>query len=105
MYDDDERYIEVPRPADPSQRIQVIDIDGTTVAIAEVEGSMHAFDDGCSHRECPLSEGGLDGAIITCPCHKSRFDVRTGAVLNGPATAPIRVRRVIRDGERILVER
>lgn len=102
---DDERYIEVPRSPDPSQRVQVIDIDGTAVAIADVEGAFYAFDDECSHRECPLSEGELAGAIITCPCHKSRFDVRTGAVLNGPATDPIRVRSVIRDRGRILVER
>lgn len=101
----DERYIEIPRPPDPSQRIEVVDIDGTAVVIADVGGEIHAFDDECSHRACPLSEGELDGAIVTCPCHKSRFDVRTGAVLNGPATQPIHVRRVVLDGERILVER
>ena len=42
---DDERYIEAPGPPDPLQRVQVIDIDGTAVTIAEVEGEIHAFDD------------------------------------------------------------
>lgn len=101
----DAAYIEVPLPPDPSQRIVVVDIDGTSVAIAEVEGEIHAFDDECTHRTCPLSEGDLDGVLVTCPCHKSRFDIQTGAVLNGPATQPIRVRRVVREGDRILVER
>ena len=98
-------YFEVHRRPDPSQRIEVVDIDGTPVAIADVEGEIHAFDDECTHRTCPLSEGDLDGVLVTCPCHKSRFDIRTGAVLNGPATQPIRVRRVVREGDRILVER
>jgi nitrite reductase/ring-hydroxylating ferredoxin subunit len=91
-------------PAAPGELV-VIDIDGSQVAIANLDGEIHAFDDDCSHRACPLSEGDLEGAFITCPCHKSRFDVRTGAVLNGPATSPIRVRRVVRDGDRILIER
>lgn len=97
----------IPAPALPVEPgvITVVDIDGTAVAIVNVGGQMHAFDDECSHRSCPLSEGGLEESIVTCPCHKSRFDIRTGAVLNGPATLPIRVRKLVHDGEQWLVER
>ena len=35
---------------------------------------------------CPLSGGLLTGTTIMCQCHGSRFDVTTGAVINGPAT-------------------
>jgi nitrite reductase/ring-hydroxylating ferredoxin subunit len=28
----------------------------------------------------------LDGHVVTCGCHGSRFDVRDGALLRGPAT-------------------
>ena len=49
---------------------------------------LHALHDRCSHRGCPLSGGELDGEVITCPCHGSRFDVRDGSVQRGPATAP-----------------
>lgn len=92
-------------PPAAAGEITVVDIDGTAVALANVDGTLYAFDDTCSHRACPLSDGTLEGSRITCPCHRSRFDVRTGGVLNGPATLPIRVRQVVRDGDRVLVER
>ncbi len=82
----------------------VFDVEGTAVALANVDGNLYAFDDTCTHRECPLSEGEFDGPIVTCPCHRSRFDLRTGDVLNGPATLPIRVRRLVHEAERLLVE-
>lgn len=61
------------------------------IAVANVGGDLIAFDDICSHRRCSLSEGGLDGTTITCPCHGAAFDVQTGEVLTGPATEPIDV--------------
>ncbi|MGH3119293.1 MAG: Rieske (2Fe-2S) protein, partial [Gaiellales bacterium] len=39
----------------------------------------------CTHRQCPLAKGDLEGTIVTCPCHGSQFDVTSGAVLSGPA--------------------
>ena len=71
------------------------------IAVARLaDGSFAAFDDACTHEECPLSEGDLEGEKVVCYCHSSEFDVRTGAVLRGPATEPLRVyeTRVI-DGE------
>ncbi len=49
---------------------------------------LHALHDRCSHRGCPLSGGEIEGEVVTCPCHGSRFDLRDGSVLRGPATAP-----------------
>jgi nitrite reductase/ring-hydroxylating ferredoxin subunit len=82
-----------------------VDVDGTFVALGTLDGALVAFDETCSHRACPLSDGVLATGSITCPCHKSRFDIQTGAPLNGPATDPIRVRQVRQDGGRIYVER
>jgi nitrite reductase/ring-hydroxylating ferredoxin subunit len=82
-----------------------IDLDGTFVAIGRLDGVLVAFDETCTHRACPLSDGVLADGSITCPCHKSRFDIRTGVPLNGPATDPIRIRTVRVDGGRVYVER
>ena len=62
------------------------------VSIARVDGRLHAFDDlcTCGDAPCPLSGGLLSGTTIMCQCHGSRFDVTTGAVVSGPATAPLR---------------
>ena len=40
----------------------------------------------CSHLGGPLSEGKLDGDIVQCPWHGSRFSVKDGSVVDGPAT-------------------
>jgi nitrite reductase/ring-hydroxylating ferredoxin subunit len=61
------------------------------IAIARVDGRLHAFDDlcTCADEACPLSGGLLTGTTLMCQCHGSRFDVTTGAVVNGPATEPL----------------
>jgi 3-phenylpropionate/trans-cinnamate dioxygenase ferredoxin subunit len=64
------------------------------IAVARVGGRLHAFDDLCPCTEgeaCPLSGGLLTGTTLMCQCHGSRFDVTTGAVLGGPATAALTV--------------
>jgi 3-phenylpropionate/trans-cinnamate dioxygenase ferredoxin subunit len=63
------------------------------ISIARVNHRLYAFDDlcTCSREACPLSSGLLLGTTIMCQCHGSRFDVTTGAVINGPATAALRV--------------
>ena len=48
------------------------------VALFNVGGTCHALDDTCTHRGGPLSEGTLDGDVVTCPWHGARFCVRDG---------------------------
>jgi nitrite reductase/ring-hydroxylating ferredoxin subunit len=61
------------------------------IAIANIGGELHGFDDTCTHRGCSLAQGSLEGTVVTCPCHGSQFDVVTGAVVRGPATEPVKV--------------
>jgi hypothetical protein len=51
---------------DPGQ-ITRVDVNGKPVAVYNVEGELFATQDDCTHAEGPLSEGDLDGKIITCP--------------------------------------
>lgn len=74
-----------------------------SIAVANIEGDLQAFDDMCSHKRCSLAEGELDGTTISCPCHGAAFDVLTGEVLNGPATEPIDVFEVRIEGGSIEV--
>jgi len=60
----------------------------TPVLIVRAGGALLALHDRCSHRGCSLSAGTVDGEIIQCPCHGSRFSLRDGHVERGPATAP-----------------
>jgi 3-phenylpropionate/trans-cinnamate dioxygenase ferredoxin component len=63
------------------------------ISIARIDNRLYAFDDLCTCAEpaCPLSGGLLTGTTIMCQCHGSRFDVSSGAVVNGPATKALNV--------------
>ena len=72
------------------------------ISVARVDGRLFAFDDlcTCADEACPLSGGLLSGATVICQCHGSRFDITTGAVINGPATEALHVYEVQEvDGE------
>jgi nitrite reductase/ring-hydroxylating ferredoxin subunit len=75
----------------------------TPVLLLRHDDGLHALHDRCSHRGCPLSEGDIEGEVITCGCHGSRFDLRDGSVQRGPATAPQPVYDVREHGGQIEV--
>ncbi len=53
------------------------------------DGSVYALRDECTHEDACLSEGEVWRDEIECPRHQSRFDLRTGAAANPPATLPV----------------
>jgi nitrite reductase/ring-hydroxylating ferredoxin subunit/uncharacterized membrane protein len=62
-------------------------VGDTPVLLLRHGDHFHAIHDRCSHRGCSLADGELEKETITCACHGSRFSLRDGAVLRGPATA------------------
>jgi nitrite reductase/ring-hydroxylating ferredoxin subunit len=74
------------------------------IAVVNVDGEFFAFEDVCTHEQCPLSEGELDGDVVICDCHGGMFDVRTGEAIGGPPYAPLRMFRVRQVGAEINVE-
>lgn len=48
------------------------------VALANVDGELHALDGLCPHQGGPLGTGRLCGRVLTCPWHGWQFDVVTG---------------------------
>jgi len=84
--------------------VQSFELGDDMIAIANVEGTYYAFTDVCTHAQCSLSGGELEGARIECPCHGSVFDVTDGSVKNPPATEPLQIYEVIVEGNDILIE-
>ncbi|MDT0265751.1 Rieske (2Fe-2S) protein [Streptomyces sp. DSM 44915] len=74
--------------------------DPQVVVTQPTEGEFVAFSSICTHQGCPVSQI-AEGAII-CTCHNSRFDIRDGSVLEGPAMAPLPAEPITVDGERVL---
>lgn len=90
---------ETPLPGAESLKsgeMKSFEVNGEQVAVARVGEDLYAFGDVCTHAECSLSEGFLEGMRVVCPCHGSEFDIRTGEVLNPPAEEPVPSYQVVR---------
>jgi len=57
------------------------------VLTRSTDGALHGFSAICTHQGCTV--GSVHDGQIICPCHGSRFNAFTGAVINGPATRPL----------------
>jgi nitrite reductase/ring-hydroxylating ferredoxin subunit len=80
-------------------------VAGIDVVVGAVDGAWYCVEDRCTHAGCAFSEDAdLVGAEIVCNCHGSEFDLRTGALLRGPAERPVRTFPVRVTGDRIEID-
>ena len=84
-------------------RMVGVEAGSKEIAVANLEGEYYAIGNHCTHMSCILSNGTLRGGNITCPCHGSTFDVKTGSVVKGPAKKPEPAYQTKTEGEQILV--
>lgn len=75
----------------PPGTMRSFNVNGTDVLLVNVEGNYYAIGGRCTHRNGDLSQGKLEGKIVTCPRHGSRFDVTTGEALSGPKIGPLKL--------------
>jgi 3-phenylpropionate/trans-cinnamate dioxygenase ferredoxin subunit len=87
----------------PGEPLGVETLDGEQICLVLVDGEVHAFQDRCSHRDFPLSNGRLDDGQIECAWHGARFDIRTGRALSLPAIKAIRVYEVKVENDEIYI--
>jgi naphthalene 1,2-dioxygenase system ferredoxin subunit len=81
-----------------------VEIAERSIALYDVDGNVFATDNICTHAYARLSDGWLDGELIECPLHAARFDVRTGKVLDPPATEDLKTYPVRVVGDEIQVK-
>jgi nitrite reductase/ring-hydroxylating ferredoxin subunit/uncharacterized membrane protein len=70
-------------------QMKLVHADGERIAVARTERGYAAFQDRCTHKGGPLSDGALICSTVQCPWHGSQFDVHTGEVQCGPAEEKI----------------
>ncbi|HVT02089.1 MAG TPA: DUF2231 domain-containing protein [Thermoanaerobaculia bacterium] len=96
-------HTEPPSAGKPDKFIAVIDArdlhvnepvrvmaDNVAVLLVRTEDRVFAIAETCTHLGGPLAEGKLEGSSVRCPWHGSRFCLKDGSVLDGPATFPMR---------------
>lgn len=75
-----------------------IDLEGTSVAVFNLEGEYYGIEDVCTHDGGILTGGTIERDEIVCPRHGAHFSIKTGEALTPPAyenlTAfPVRVQQ------------
>ena len=66
-------------------KMQKISVDGRDILVVNIDGSYFALDDSCTHSGASLSEGKLEGNVVTCGWHAAEFDCKTGKLVKFPA--------------------
>ena len=66
-------------------QMKLVHVEGKRVAVGRTDKGYVAFQDRCTHKGGPLSDGVLMCGTVQCPWHGSQFDVHTGDVKAGPA--------------------
>jgi len=80
-----------PVPETEGEELLEVVVTARHVGIALAGGRWVAFDPWCTHAECPLTDGWLEGTSLRCACHGALFDLETGVALQGPAERPLRL--------------
>lgn len=96
------RHVVCPASNLPPGERRVVEVDGLSVGVFNLEGEYYALNNACPHQLAPLCEGDLtglvtsdstdpeeyewdrDGEIITCPWHNWEFDITTGESVFNP---------------------
>ena len=79
-------------------------IEGTPIAVFNLNGRYYAIEDLCSHEAETLSDGEVAGEEIICPRHGAHFSIPTGAALSPPAYEPVATFPVRVEGGMVMVK-
>ena len=81
---------------------KIVSVNGTDVALFNIEGEFYAINNTCLHRGGPLGEGFLEDDVVTCPWHGWRYNVKTGQNVMIP-TAKVATYQVKVENDDVLV--
>ena len=83
-------WVDVARVEDfASGTVRTVQIEGTPIAVFNLNGRYYAIEDLCSHEAETLSDGEVAGEEIICPRHGAHFSILTGEALSPPAYEPV----------------
>ncbi len=78
-------FIEIAKTDDIADGImKAYKLKEKDILLVKYDGSFYAIGAKCTHLKGDLSKGRLEGKIVTCPLHGSKFDVTTGECISGP---------------------
>ncbi len=87
----------------PLREMRCVSLSDRNVLVAHTAEGWFVADEMCTHEDARLCDGNLNGTLVKCPLHGSRFDLTTGAVLDDPADEPLNIYQVITEGDIVYV--
>jgi 3-phenylpropionate/trans-cinnamate dioxygenase ferredoxin component len=89
----------------PSSATRIV-LNDVPIALVRIEDDVYAIGDTCSHAEVSLSEGTVwdEECELECMKHGTTFSLKTGEPQSFPATKPVRVFVVTRNGDDVLID-
>jgi 3-phenylpropionate/trans-cinnamate dioxygenase ferredoxin subunit len=76
------KFIGVARTEElKSGTMKMVTTEGREILLARVGDKYYAVDNRCPHMKGDLSQGKLEGTVVTCPVHGSQFDLSNGQVV------------------------
>ena len=89
----------------PSGALHKVSVDGKEILVINIDGNYFAMDDTCTHAGGSLSNGKLDGPIVTCDWHGAQFDCKTGKLEKFPAKInDLKSYKVVIESDDVFVE-
>ena len=89
----------------PVGKLHKVSADGKEILVANLDGNYFAMDDTCTHSGASLSEGKLDGSIVTCGWHGAQFDCKTGKLEKFPAKiSDLKSYKVLVESDDVFIE-
>lgn len=89
----------------PDNQLYKAEANGSSVLLVKQANQIYALNETCSHAGGPLSEGQLEDDTVVCPWHGSRFCLKDGRVIDGPATFKVPAYEVRQQAGKIEVRR
>ena len=74
----------------PPGSFRSVMVGADPILLTNVDGTIYAVLDRCSHEDLPLSDGETEGTVLVCQHHGARFDLASGAPRGLPAVRPIK---------------
>lgn len=88
----------------PTGEVRVVQCGARSLAMSNVDGTLYAIDNRCTHDNGPLGEGRLRDGRVICPRHGAAFDAKTGRVLSLPAVKNVAAYEVTVEGDEVFVD-
>ena len=88
----------------PLKEMRCVSLEDRSVLVAHTDDGVYVSDEMCTHEDARLCDGNLNGHLVKCPLHGSRFDLTTGQVLDDPAEDNLRIYPVTIENNTIFID-